>query len=152
MPIADKIRRHPSLICLGRLRNFEIEDADAIPRFALVSSPVTRAHHNSLIRSFFAAEINHGVGDGRVALDVVGPGPKKKIPGDKLVQLEGVLLATVDRLEIPGFTQPDILLARIARHGGNAILCQDVKNETGAIHPAIRGIGRPIFVVEISCR
>jgi hypothetical protein len=105
-----------------------------------------------LVRPFLAAEIKHGVRDRRIALDAVGARPKKKIAWDQLVELEGVVVSAVDRLEGSGFAQPDILLARIARHVPDTVLREDVEDKAGAIHPPARWIGRTVFVLEIARR
>lgn len=90
--------------------------------------------------------------DRRIALDAVGPCPEKEIAGDKFIELEGVLLAAVHCPETSRFAQPDILLARIARHIRNAILRQHVNDEAGTIHPTVRGIGRAVLVIQIPRR
>src|SRR5206468_634619 len=56
---------------------------------------------------------------------------------------------TQDRIKISGFTHPDVLLAGIARHVGEAVLLKDIINETGTIHAAVRWIGRTIGVTQI---
>ena len=90
--------------------------------------------------------------DRRISLDAVRPCPEKKVARDKFIEFEGVLLTAIHRFESSRFAQPDILLARIARHITNSILRQNVKDEAGAIHPAARRIGRAVLVVEIPRR
>lgn len=152
MPVADEVRCCPAFVGLAGARDFEIENAYAITGLAFVGSAVTGADHDALLRSFLAAKINHRVSDRRVALDAVGPGPEKKIAGNEFVEFEGVFLAAVDRPESSRFAQPDILLARIARHIANAILRQHVNDKPGAIHPTVCRIRRPVLVIEIPRR
>ena len=152
MAVAYERWTRPSFLGLGRARDLEIENAHAVARFTLVRSTVAGPHHDALPRSLFAAKINHRMRDRRIALDAVRPGPEKEIARDKFLELEGVLLPAVHRPEASCFAQPDILLAGIARHIGNAILRQHVNNETGAIHPTVRGIGRAILVIQIPRR
>ena len=104
----------------------------------------------AFVRPFSRLEVNHRVGDRRVALNAVGPRPEKKIAWHEFIEFESILVAAVNRSEISRFAQPDILLARIARHVFNSVLRQHVIDEAGAIHSAIRRIGRAVFVIEIS--
>ena len=90
--------------------------------------------------------------DRRIALDAVGARPEKQISRNQFIELERVLVSAVDGPERSGLSQPNVLLARIARHIANAILRQDIEDEAGAIHPAARRIGRAVFVIEIASR
>src|SRR5882762_10220769 len=58
-------------------------------------------------------------------------------------------MAAKDGVEISGLAHPDILLTGIARHIGKSVLAEHVINETGAIHAAVRGIGRSVAVTKI---
>ena len=59
---------------------------------------------------------------------------------------------TENGAKVARFAYPDILPARVSRHVFDAVLAQDVVNEAGTIHPAIRRIGRSIAVIEIAFR
>jgi hypothetical protein len=133
-----------------RARDFEVKYTYAISRFALICSPVTGANHDPLPVAFFATQINHGMSDRRVALNAVGTSPEKEIAGYQFIKFEGVFSAAVYGFEGSRFTQPDILLARIARNITNSVLRQDIKDETGTIHPAIRGVGGTVLVIQVS--
>jgi len=80
------------------------------------------------------------VGDRRVSLNRIGPGPEKKIARAQIVELVGIVTLTQNRFEGMGPAQPVVLFGGIARHIGDAILFQDKINKTGAIHPAGRRI------------
>jgi len=89
------------------------------------------------------------VRDWRIAIDVVSAAPEEQVTRPKRVELECILVATQNRVEISRFAHPDILLAGIARHVGKAVLPKEVINKSGAIHPAACWIGRAIRVTEI---
>src|SRR5207237_6657966 len=78
--------------------------------------------------------------------------PENQVARLQIFQFEGVVLLTKDRLESSGTPQPNVLLARIARHIFHAVLFEHEINKTGAIHPAVRGIGRAVFVIEVARR
>lgn len=141
MTVTDKVRAQPSFIGFRGLWNFEIKNAYPVTRLAFVGPPIARAHHDALVRPFFATEINHGVRDRRIALDAVGAGPEEKIAGNQFFEFECVFLTAIHRFERSRLAQPNVLLTRIPRHVANAVLRQDVKDETGAIHPAGQRIG-----------
>ena len=65
-------------VCLPAL-NLEVENTDAVALFALINAAVARADHDALPGLFFPTEINHGVGNRRIALDRIRAGPKKQI-------------------------------------------------------------------------
>jgi len=111
MTVTDKGRAESLFIRECRGRYLKIENTDAVTRFAPIRSSITRADHDSMTGAFFPAEINHRVGDGRIAFDVVGARPKKKIAGHELRQFEAVLLSTDDRLKFSRLAQPGVLLA-----------------------------------------
>src|SRR5947207_2565116 len=111
MPVTDECWTEPGFKCLTGRRKLEIENADAVTRFAAISSSVARADHDPVIGPLFASEINHRVRNRRVALDFVSACPKKQIARLKLRQLEGLFLAANHCLELSRFTQPRILLA-----------------------------------------
>ena len=148
-PVTDKHRRQLVIRLGTRRRNFEIKNADAEMLLPFVTATVARADHNAMIGCLFATEINHGVSDGRVTIDKISPGPKEEIARFERVELEAVVTMREHGLEIAGLAHPDVLLARIARHIFDSALGQNVMNETGAIHPAVRRIGRAVFVAEI---
>jgi hypothetical protein len=54
-----------------------------------------------------------------------------------------------DRIEISGLAHPDVLLAGITRHIFESVLAEKIINETGAIHPAIRGICGAVAITQI---
>ena len=90
--------------------------------------------------------------DRRIALNVVGTGPEKEVARPEFIEFEGIQLPAENGAEIPRFAHPDILFARAPRHVLDAIFAQDEVNEAGTIHPAVRRIGRTVFVVEILLR
>ena len=90
--------------------------------------------------------------DRGIPVDVVGAAPEEQIAGPKRVELEGIFFAAHNCIEISRFANPDILLAGIARHIGEAILLKNVINKSGTIHAAVFGIGRAIAVTEILFR
>jgi hypothetical protein len=57
---------------------------------------------------------------------------------------------TKDWFESPRAPQPDVLFARVSRHITDPVLFEHKINKTGTVHPAARGIGRAIFVIEIA--
>lgn len=152
MTVTDECWTEPGFKCLTGRRKFEIENADAVTRFAAITSPVARADHDSMIGPLFAPEINHRVRNRRVALDFVSACPKKQIARFKVRKLEGLFFATNHGLELSRFAQPGILLTRIARHIAHTGICQHVINETRAIHAAAIGIGRTVLVIEAAAR
>src|SRR4051812_1513153 len=86
--VTDKGRSQFSFaVCFAAL-NFEIENADAKARFALVNAAVARADHHAVAGFLFAAEINHRVRDRRVTIDRIGAGPEKKIARLQIIQFE----------------------------------------------------------------
>lgn len=111
MSITDKGRAESLFISDRRGRDFEIENAHTVTRFAPIRSAVTRADHNSMAGAFFSTKIDHRVGDGRIALDIVGARPKEKIARRELRQFEAVVLATNHRFEFSRLSQPGVLLA-----------------------------------------
>ena len=86
--VTDKERAHFCILVRLWLRQFEVEDANAVALFAIERSPVARADHDSPIRSFFTADVNHAVCDRWIALDAVRSRPKKQIARLQGVELE----------------------------------------------------------------
>src|SRR5678815_3540742 len=82
--------------CLARvfrgLSALKIEHAHAPPRFATISSSVTRADHHTLTAPFFRPKINHTVSHRRIALDRVSARPEKQITRLQRIELEALLL------------------------------------------------------------
>ncbi len=68
----------------------------------------------------------------------------------KIVQFETRFILGEHRIELFGFANPDVLLARLARHFLNPVLPQNVMDESRAIHPALRWIRGTIRVSEIA--
>ena len=150
MALAHKDRLQFAIAVFVPARNVEIEHAHTVARFPLINAAVTRAYHNTSSSLLFAAKINHGVGYRRVALYRVGSGPEKQIAGLQVFQFERVLLLTQDGFKLPTSAEPDILLARIARHFSDVILFEHIINKTRAIHSAGGRVGRAIFIIEIA--
>lgn len=130
--------------------NFEIKNADAEARFALINTAVARADHHALPGFLFAAQIDHRVGDRRIALYRVGSCPKQQVARFQVLQFERIILFAHDGLEEPCPAKPDVLLARIPRHIADIILFKHVINESGTIQSAAGRIGRTVFIIEIA--
>src|SRR5207244_4176428 len=79
--VADKDRTDFGVTASWWWRHFEIENTDTPPLFAIICAAVAGSDHDALVRSFFAAEVNHGVRDRRVAIDVVGAAPEEQVAG-----------------------------------------------------------------------
>lgn len=108
---------------------------------------IARAHHETRIRFLLAAEINHGVGDGRIFLHLISAGPEKQVAGLEVLELKGVIVTTDNRLEFAGFTNPGVLAARIAGDVLDAVLFQNVIDKPGAIQTAVRRVSRAVLII-----
>ena len=87
-----------------------------------------------------------------VAIDAVRAAPEEQIARLERVELERILVAAQNRIEISRLADPNILLAGIARHFGESAFAEHVEDEAGTIHAAICGLGGAIRVAEISLR
>src|SRR5262249_10543800 len=116
LSVADKDGADFGVAAIGWWRHFKIENANPPTLFSIVGTTIAGSNHHPLFGSLFSPQINHGVRDRRVAIDVVGATPKEQIAGLKRIELECILVAAQYRIEISRFTHPDILLAGIARH------------------------------------
>ena len=68
----------------------------------------------------------------------------------EIVQFERIVFLAQDGFELTRTPEPHVLFARIARHIRDFVLLEHVINEPRAIHSAISGISRAIFVIEIA--
>ena len=87
-PIADKDWTDFGVAAFGWWRHFKIENADAPTLFAIIRAAVAGSDHDASIRSFFAAKVNHGVRDRRIAIDVVGAAPKQQVAWLERIELK----------------------------------------------------------------
>ena len=86
--VADKDRAELGVVALRWLRQFEIENADTKSLFAIISAAIACADHDALVRSLFASQVNHRMGNRRVAIDVVGSGPEQQITRLERIELK----------------------------------------------------------------
>ena len=110
VPVTHKCRLQFAVAVFLRTRDSEIENAHAIPRFALIDATITGADHHPLAGFLFAAQVNHRVSNRWIAIDGVSAGPEKKIARLQIFQLERIILSTDHRLEFSGAPKPDVLL------------------------------------------
>src|SRR5207249_10526999 len=118
-------------------RQFEIEDAHSKSLHNLISPTVARTHHHTRACYSLAAKIDHGMRDRGIALDCVSTSPEKQIARSQIIEFKGIIFLAHHRLEFPGASQPDVLLAGIARHAIHAALPENKIDEARAIHSAV---------------
>src|SRR5438477_10064151 len=99
MAVTDESRSQFAIIVLSGTLNFKIKDAHSEARFPLINTAVARAHHDASSRLSFAAEINHGVRDRRIALDRISSSPEKEVARLQIFQFICVVLLYGDCLD-----------------------------------------------------
>ena len=152
--VADKSRMHLAILdlTLVRARHFEIEHTHSESLLTLVSPAVARAHHHPRTGFFLASKINHRMRNRGIALNCIGTGPEEQVARFQIIEFKGILFLTHHRLESSSPSQPDVLLAGIARHALHPVLFEDKIDEAGAIHPAVTWISGAVLVIEIASR
>ena len=148
--VTDKRWLQSALSVFFRARDCEIKHTNAEARFALINASIACAYHDPISGLLFAAKVDHGMRNWRIALNRISAGPEKQVAGLEILEFKRIVLHAQDRLELAGPTEPNILLARIARNAGDVILLEHIINESRAIHAAIGWIRRAIFVIELS--
>src|SRR5207245_146502 len=124
MAVTDESRSQFAIIVLSGTLNFKIKDAHSEARFPLINTAVARAHHDASSRLSFAAEINHGVRDRRIALDRISSGPEKQVARRQILQFEGIVLLTEARLDTSCTSQPKVMMDATALSWGWGMVTQ----------------------------
>lgn len=153
MAVADEAGAVPfRSLRQGKAGELEIVDAHPVTTGPVVAAPFAGADHDPLPVAHLAAEVDHHMGHRRVALDVVGAGPEKKIARLEVVEFERLVAGADDRLEVALLPDPGIKLVGLARDVFHADVIEQVEDRARAVHAAVLRIGRAVGVFETLLR